>query len=522
MNIELFITNIGFTLSTITTLGLGLFVLLKGRRQSINVTFFVFSVSVAIFELSHLIGINVRDADLSRNIFLLNANNVFIVALNTHWVLILINKVRESRKALTAIYGGAVLFVMTVALFPNSFMQASSPLLYFPNYYVHGPLYPVMTVYFFIVLGYFLYRIISTYRTSDSMMRNRIRYIIAGLIFGYTVGVVPLLPLYGFNVDPLISIFMGLYTVPFAYSIVTYELMDIRIVAKRAFLYALLVVLIGFILSALNYTSTIIIERVPSFPSWVFPFGSSFVVVMIGIFIWGKMRETDVLKYEFINVITHKFRTPLTHIKWETENLSNSALSAPDRESLERIGSSNRHMVELTDLLVSLADSDATEFQFEPEKSDLTNLVSLAADDYRKKCSARSVTFNAALPDTPLFVTIDGKRIRLALNILLDNALAYTPKNERIDLYLNVGENRVSLRVTDSGIGISKQDLPFIFSRFFRSSKAKTADTEGMGIGLYMAQSIIEKHGGSIKASSPGENKGSTFEIILPIRKGTA
>jgi signal transduction histidine kinase len=510
MNLELLITNIGFTISAVTTIGLGIFVLFKSKQETVNIIFFLFSIAAATFMVSHVIGINMTDPEASRRVFMSNVCNVFIVALNTHWVLILIDKVRESRRALKLIYFGAFAYVILVAIFPASFLLPSTPRLYFPSYYVPGPLYPYMSIYFFVVMGYFLYQIISTYRNADALMKNRLRYIIVGLIFGYSVGVTPLLLLYGINFDPIISILVGLYTMPFAYSIVKYELMDIKIVAKRALLYASLVVLVGLILSALNYVNLSIIDYFPTFPRWLLPFGSSFVVVVLSIFVWNKIRESDDLKYEFINIISHKFRTPITHIKWEAENLQNSpSLSNDDRDSLKRIDASNRHLIELTDLLLSLADSDA----------EIVGMVRGIVADYKTKCAHHKIEFDAKIPDTPIFVSIDQKRIRLVLQILLDNALSYTAIKGRIDLHLNVSETEVSITVTDTGIGISKKDLPLIFSRFFRSSKAKTYDTEGMGVGLFMARSILEKHEGVLKVSSPGENKGSTFEIVLPIRR---
>jgi len=520
MNIELLLTNVGYLFSATITISLGFFVLFKSKQEMVNIVFFLFSMAAATFMISHVIGINLTDPEASRRIFMSNVCNVFIVAFNTHWVLILIEKVRESRKALKLIYFGAFAYALLVFIFPESFMLPSTPRMYFPNYYVPGPLYPYMTLYFFSVMGYFLYRIISTYRHADALMKNRLRYIIVGLIFGYGVGVTPLLLLYGIEFDPIISIMVGLYTVPFAYSIVKYELMDIKIVAKRALLYAGLVILAGLVLSALNYVNLSIIDYFPAFPKWALPFGSAFVVVVLSIFIWNKIRESDALKYEFINIISHKFRTPITHIKWEAENLQNSSsLSTEDRDSLKRIDASNRHLIELTDLLLSLADTEAEKFLFKLERTDIVSMVRGIVADFKTKCAHHQIDFDAKIPDSPIFVSIDQKRIRLVIQILLDNALSYTATKGRIDLHANVSENEVSIAITDTGIGISKKDLPLIFSRFFRSSKAKTYDTEGMGVGLFMARSILEKHDGMLKVSSPGENKGSTFEIVLPIRR---
>jgi len=103
------------------------------------------------------------------------------------------------------------------------------------------------------------------------------------------------------------------------------------------------------------------------------------------------------------------------------------------------------------------------------------------------------------------------------LQILLDNAAHYCPAGGPVIItIISQGGRSIVVRVADTGVGISKDELPRIFNKFFRGTEAKKIDTEGMGIGLFMARRTIEKQGGKLWAESAGENKGSTFFIRLP------
>jgi signal transduction histidine kinase len=114
-------------------------------------------------------------------------------------------------------------------------------------------------------------------------------------------------------------------------------------------------------------------------------------------------------------------------------------------------------------------------------------------------------------------IQADKTRIQFALQIIFENSLIYTPETGKINIKARQVGGEVVVTIRDNGIGISLDDIPRIFSRFYRATNARHTDTEGMGIGLYMAKNIIEKHRGKIWANSLGEGKGSEFTITLPI-----
>ena len=105
--------------------------------------------------------------------------------------------------------------------------------------------------------------------------------------------------------------------------------------------------------------------------------------------------------------------------------------------------------------------------------------------------------------------------------MFIENAIAYSPEKSVINVSLSFEKDTIRFSVTDKGIGFSSRERAYIFKKFFRTDRAKTADTEGLGIGLYMAKNIIERHRGTLEAESPGIQKGSTFWFTLPVPKSS-
>ncbi len=519
MHPELLITNIGFLLSAILTLSLGFFVWLKGKRQPVNIVFFLFSISVSIFELSHMIGVNIADPDKSRLFFMFNINNVFIASLTAHWVFAIIGKLKEQKKAIIVMYALAFSLLIFFISFPDLFMLPSKPYLYFKNYYVTGKLYWLNSAFLYLVVIYFMYHIIKAYRSADFELKNRLRYSLVGLFFGYIIGSIPVLPIYGIYIDPILSIFIGLYTVPIAYGIIKYDLLDIKIAAKRAVMYAFLVALVGIFITGISFLNQFIVSRAQGLPIWIIPLLTSSVAVFIGALVWSKLKEVDILKYEFITIVTHKFRTPLTHIKWSAEELAEAQTKEEKKQALADIWHSSEKLMELTNVLIGASDDENSEYVYTKTTTNLEGVINIVVSQFKPKYNNKQVGINfIVLGETPT-VNIDQKRFKFVLFTLLDNALLYTPKLGRVHIILETVGKKAILSIKDSGKGIDKKTLPYIFSRFYRSTQAKIVDTEGVGVGLFISKKIVERHNGTIKVFSEGNGAGTTFVIKLPIVK---
>ena len=521
MDPRLLITNVGYTLSLILTVGLALVVLVKGRDRRLSVLFFLMSVALAVFEVSHLLGINVFDSHFSRQILMFNLSNIFISIFLLHWILALIGVVDKRALSLIVVYATGIGLFIFFLIFPDTFLLDSTPKLYLPNYYVPGKFDWLMRLYFVLVGLYgFIELVLAIVRSTDPVEKNRFTYAFWATIFGVVVGYTATFLVYDIPVDPIWSMFLSLYILPFSYAMLKYDLMDIRIIAKRALAYALAVGTVSICISFLSFSNDVLIRRVPGFPGWLLPSFSAMVAVTVAVFVWRKLKEADVLKYEFITIITHKFRTPLTHIKWATENLLPVVTMPEQKKEVENIRSSVDSLVDLTNLLVTLSNS---EFSFERYRFEAVSFNSLIEDCLTKNMSRikrHGISVQFFPGDKNLTVKVDKEKIGFVVHAIIENALAYTPQGGVLTVRLEKKGKNAVCDITDTGIGISRENLPLVFSKFFRASNAKKADTEGMGIGLYMGKIIVNRHNGSLSVFSSGEGKGSTFSIALPIEKG--
>jgi len=340
------------------------------------------------------------------------------------------------------------------------------------------------------------------------------------LFFGYCIGSIDFLLIYNIPLDPLWGfLFVPIFSIPFTYAALEYDLMDITFVAKKAFMYAVTTAIIGGILSILNYINTLVGINSPHFPNWIPSLILALVAAMAVLFIWRKVREADVLKYEFINVVTHKFRTPLTSIKWITENLKESA---PEniKEDVQHIQTANEHLVELTNLLVNLSGMDDKSYEYIFTKVDVGSVLDQCVAEVSKKAREKDIDITCHI-QSGAYASADPQKIKFVFQTLLDNAVSYTPDTGKITVELSQANSqfstdKITISIHDTGIGIPKNELKYIFTKFYRAVNGRKADTEGMGIGLYLSRKIIERHKGKITLDSLGEGQGSTFTIMLP------
>ena len=515
----LLIHNIGYVFSSILIFSIAAFIYVKDHKPVANRMMILGFLAVGVFTASHVIGVNIADPHLSKMVLMWNTSGLFISCFMAHSIIAFLGKEKEQRLMLIAIYAVTIILFFVYILFPDTFLLDSAPKLYFPNYYVAGSLQWLIRLFANgLIPGYFLYQMLGSYRTADSVMKNRLKYLFSGIFLGYGFGFTAVPLIYNIPVDPVWSIFFVIaFAVPFAYGVLKYDLMDIRIIAKQAFVYSVLVATVGIFVTLFNFSNNSILASVPGFPAWVFPLASSVLAVSTGFLVWRRIRETDVLKYEFMTVITHKFRTPLTRIKWSAENLSKAELPTEEKQSVLQIQNAADNLVGLTNLLVTLSESDDLNLRYSLKPQKIKKIIEDIVAGFKGRIYGKKVDFVLDDEAEDASVYADETGVRSVLQILLDNAAHYCPAGGPVIItIISQGGRSIVVRVADTGVGISKDELPRIFNKFFRGTEAKKIDTEGMGIGLFMARRTIEKQGGKLWAESAGENKGSTFFIRLP------
>ncbi|MEK7567916.1 MAG: HAMP domain-containing sensor histidine kinase [Patescibacteria group bacterium] len=293
-----------------------------------------------------------------------------------------------------------------------------------------------------------------------------------------------------------------------------------KVFGKSALVYSLLLFIVGALLSFLVHFDNKINQILPFLPSWGVLAFSIITFLILAVIFWTRERRFEVLKYEFVNIVTHKFRTPLTYITWSIENLKKNQTPDERNESIRQIEAASSRLTELTDILIDLVRIDegySYVFKAQYFREIIESILKQYADQLREK----QIHFNIEIAQGIPLIAVDVKRIEFVIKVLMENALAYTPVGGHISIALEL-MNQKSIRFTikDSGIGISKNDISHVFSKFFRSHEATGADTEGMGLGLYISENIIKRHGGKIWAESGGLHKGSTFMFEIPLNHG--
>ena len=172
----------------------------------------------------------------------------------------------------------------------------------------------------------------------------------------------------------------------------------------------------------------------------------------------------------------------------------------------------------MSDLITNLLFLARHQGKLNPQdisKIDIAELLNSLAAEYQTLAVEKGLKFNRDIPVEPIEINGDRDLIQQAIRNLLDNAIKYTPSGGMVELSLLVKPRQILIKVKDTGIGIPASDLPQIFDRFYRVDKARTRQTGGFGLGLAIAQQVIQAHNGKITVESKIE-QGTTFQICLP------
>jgi two-component system, OmpR family, heavy metal sensor histidine kinase CusS len=231
----------------------------------------------------------------------------------------------------------------------------------------------------------------------------------------------------------------------------------------------------------------------------------------------GRIEHAFIRVTQFTADASHELRTPISLMRTEAEiALRRSRGDAEYRDALRHILLEAERTSGLLEELLSLARADSEQETLPFAPVDLSSIVQEASERWQGLMAARNLTFTRGVIDQEVMVLGDRNALQRLLTVLLDNAAKYTRAPGTVALRLETGGS-AAIRVCDSGIGIALEDQSKIFERFYRVDKARSRDLKGAGIGLAIAQRIVQQHRGTISVqSSPG--KGSTFLVELPLQ----
>lgn len=234
-----------------------------------------------------------------------------------------------------------------------------------------------------------------------------------------------------------------------------------------------------------------------------------------------RLQELDKLKTEFLNLAAHELRTPLTVISWIYHEMLSGDLGAitPKQKSVLEGGMERaRYMINLVgDLLNVSRIEDKKTPDLEREKISIASFMTDLIKDFQEQAQAKHIALIGTIEDKLPSGFFDTRQLKIALGNLLNNALKYTSNDGTITIEVHHKNNAIVITVHDTGIGIPANQLPYMFTKFFRAKNAIAANTTGSGLGLYITKSIIERHNGTISVQST-EHKGTTFTVTLPLQ----
>lgn len=282
-------------------------------------------------------------------------------------------------------------------------------------------------------------------------------------------------------------------------------------------------------------TKALTIDRRPAwYESW--PALLAYLLLIVAMAAWGirvylkrskeqAQRQMDEqlteMKLRFFTNVSHELRTPLSLVITPLESILGKLKKGEDRRNREddeklihTISNVHKHANELLDLVNRLLDFrklDMGELKLHPSGGDLLEFMRACIASFQPIAQAKGLALQSEIPEGSLYTDFDAKAMQHVMYNLLSNAIKYTEKGS-----VTVKMSDRGIVISDTGTGISADELPHIFDRYYQASNADDCSTTGTGIGLNMTKELVEKMGGSISVeSTPG--KGSTFTVVLPL-----
>ena len=245
-----------------------------------------------------------------------------------------------------------------------------------------------------------------------------------------------------------------------------------------------------------------------------------FIIAVIITRSFERLAEANRMKSEFVNVVSHQLRSPISNLKWVTDLLLSGRLSSVSEKQLEYfkiLKENSDRMAELVSDLLIVSKIEQQKLPLRKEKISIKDLVERTIKETEIFAKASNVRIEFNSEKTLPKILADSDQLKLVIDNFLDNAIRYSRSKGKIQINLKNKSNNIYFEIKDSGVGIPKKDQKYIFQKFFRSENVMRYQTEGSGLGLYIAKSIIGKSGGKIGFKSQ-EGIGSTFWFTLPVR----
>lgn len=251
--------------------------------------------------------------------------------------------------------------------------------------------------------------------------------------------------------------------------------------------------------------------------------GGGLAAILAGLFLAHRalipIRRSWDKQQQFVADASHELRSPLAVIQANTELLLRHPDATVEQQSqtISAVLKESKRMSKLVADLLTLARTDSNELQINRSTLSFDQIVAETTDHFQLLAELKQIRLHTRI-EPNIAVEADEERVRQLLIILLDNALKYTSEHGSVSVESRKLAHHALVTIADTGIGISDQDLPLIFERFYRADKVRSRQENGTGLGLSIAKWIVEAHGGKITADSE-VGKGTTITFTLPLKK---
>lgn len=236
-----------------------------------------------------------------------------------------------------------------------------------------------------------------------------------------------------------------------------------------------------------------------------------------------KEVEVDQAKTEFVSLASHQLKTPLTTIKWISEALLNGSVGnlLPDQEQyVKSMQQAGQRMIEMVNDLLNVSRIELNTLSMQQEEIDVRELALGVIEEQQHTADEKKLAVKLICDPTLPHIHGDNNLIRMVFQNLISNAIKYTPANGSVECEITasgVMHKMIYIRVTDTGIGIPKEEWGRVFEKLHRASNAQMLVPDGTGLGLYVVKTILDHAGGKITFESE-INKGTTFNVSFPIQ----
>ncbi len=232
----------------------------------------------------------------------------------------------------------------------------------------------------------------------------------------------------------------------------------------------------------------------------------------------AEAEKLNRLKDEFLSTVSHELRTPLNAILGWSNILRTSKVDAAKmHRALETIERNARSQAQLIDDLLDISRIITGKIRLNVQTVELLPVIEAAIDTVQPAADAKNIRLQSVLDPAASPVLGDSERLQQIVWNLLTNAIKFTPKQGRVQVGLQRINSHIEIVVADTGQGISAEFLPHVFERFRQADGSITRSFGGLGLGLAIVRQLVELHGGTVHAQSPGEGQGATFTVKLPL-----